>query len=91
MNNQSLREWEQDNIKILTSRQMGEWLSCRDNRMLGQIHAEIEQILILYEKEEEKKEQLCNDMNEAYIPSDVCYGINLILEIIDKHMKGGKE
>lgn len=30
MNEESLKNWEQDNIEILTSREMGEWLYRRD-------------------------------------------------------------
>ena len=40
----TLNEWEQINIEVLTSREMGEWLSRRENRLLEQIRAEIEQI-----------------------------------------------
>lgn len=37
----TLNEWEQNNIEVLTSREMGEWLSRRENRLLEQIRAEI--------------------------------------------------
>jgi hypothetical protein len=37
----TLNEWEQKNIEVLTSREMGEWLSRRENRLLEQIQAEI--------------------------------------------------
>ena len=30
MNEESLKKWEQKNIKLLTSREMGEWLYRRD-------------------------------------------------------------
>lgn len=30
MNEESLKNWEQDNIELLTSREMGEWLHRRD-------------------------------------------------------------
>lgn len=32
MNEESLKDWEQDHIELLTSREMGEWLHRRDNR-----------------------------------------------------------
>lgn len=38
----TLNEWEQSNIEVLTSREMGEWLSRRENRLLDKIRAEIE-------------------------------------------------
>lgn len=37
----SLNEWEQDNIEVLISREMGEWLGRRENRLLNNIRAEI--------------------------------------------------
>jgi hypothetical protein len=40
----TLNEWEQINIEVLTSREMGEWLSRRENRLLEQIRAEIERL-----------------------------------------------
>ena len=40
----TLNEWEQSNIEVLTSREMGEWLCCRENRLLGKIRAEIDQL-----------------------------------------------
>lgn len=40
----TLNEWEQINIEVLTSREMGEWLSRRENRLLEQIRAEIKQL-----------------------------------------------
>jgi hypothetical protein len=40
----TLNEWEQKNIEVLTSREMGEWLSRRENRLLEQIRAEIERL-----------------------------------------------
>ena len=40
----TLNEWEQINIEVLTSREMGEWLGRRENRLLEQIRAEIEQL-----------------------------------------------
>ena len=38
----TLNEWEQSNIEVLTSREMGEWLCRRENRLLDKIRAEIE-------------------------------------------------
>lgn len=40
----TLNEWEQRNIEVLTSREMGEWLCRRDNRLLEQIRAEIDRL-----------------------------------------------
>lgn len=37
----TLNEWEQSNIEVLTSREMGEWLCCRENRLLERIRNEI--------------------------------------------------
>lgn len=37
----TLNEWEQSNIEVLTSREMGEWLCRRENRLLDKIRAEI--------------------------------------------------
>ena len=31
MNEESLKDWEQDHIELLTSKEMGEWLFRRDN------------------------------------------------------------
>lgn len=42
----TINEWEQSNIEVLTSREMGEWLSRRENRLLGKIRSEIEQMEI---------------------------------------------
>lgn len=42
MRNESLSEWEQEHIHMLTSRQMGAWLGRRENRLLDEIKAEIE-------------------------------------------------
>lgn len=44
MTNESLSEWEQEHIHMLTSRQMGAWLGRRENRLLDRIIAEIEQM-----------------------------------------------
>lgn len=41
-----LNKWEQNNIEVLTSREMGEWLGRRENRLLEQIRAEIERATI---------------------------------------------
>jgi hypothetical protein len=40
----TLNEWEQINIEVLTSREMGEWLVRRENRLLEQIRAEIDRL-----------------------------------------------
>lgn len=40
----TLNEWEQSNIEVLTSREMGEWLGRRENRLLDKIRAEIGQL-----------------------------------------------
>lgn len=36
----TLNEWEQSNIEVLTSLEMGEWLYRRENRLLEQIRSE---------------------------------------------------
>ena len=43
----TLNEWEQSNIEVLTSREMGEWLSRRENRLLERIQAEIEKVFCM--------------------------------------------
>ena len=45
MTNESLSEWEQKHIHVLTSRQMGAWLGRRENRLLDKIRAEIEKAI----------------------------------------------
>lgn len=40
----TLNEWEQSNIEVLTSREMGEWLCRRENRLLDKIREEIERL-----------------------------------------------
>lgn len=37
----TLNKWEQSNIEVLTSREMGEWLGRRENRLFDKISAEI--------------------------------------------------
>jgi hypothetical protein len=37
-----LNEWEQQNISVLTSRQMGVWLARRESRLLDKIKEDIE-------------------------------------------------
>ena len=37
----TLEEWEQENIAVLTSKEMGLWLGRRDSRLLKQIKSEI--------------------------------------------------
>ena len=50
----TLNEWEQINIEVLTSREMGEWLSRRENRLLDKIRAEIQQTADEEQKHDEK-------------------------------------
>lgn len=45
MTNESLSEWEQKHIHVLTSRQMGAWLGRRENRLLDKIRAEIKKAI----------------------------------------------
>ena len=40
----TLNEWEQSNIEVLTSREMGEWLGRREKRLLDKIRAEIQKL-----------------------------------------------
>ncbi len=40
----TLNEWEQSNIEVLTSREMGEWLCRRENRLLEQISDEVNKL-----------------------------------------------
>lgn len=68
----TLNEWEQSNIEVLTSREMGEWLSLRENRLLDKIRAEIEQLHY-----HPKLDFIKND--------DV---VEMALEIIDKYREG---
>ena len=42
MGEKSLGEWEQENIAVLTSKEMGAWLGRRDDRLLERIRADIE-------------------------------------------------
>ena len=42
MSGQSLNDWEQDNIRLLTSKTMGEWLGRRDTRLLEEITKKIQ-------------------------------------------------
>jgi hypothetical protein len=82
MTNTSLSKWEQDNIKILTSRQMGAWLGRRDNRLLDEISAEIENTEIVYDKcpnyeDDRTDEEKAADLFDMY----KC----VILQIIDKY------
>lgn len=68
----TLNEWEQSNIEVLTSREMGEWLYRRENRLLGKIRAEIEQIA-----DEEQKH------DKKWV-----IGLRYALKIIDKYRQG---
>ena len=66
----TLNEWEQSNIEVLTSREMGEWLGRRENRLLEQIRTEIERLHY-----HPKLDYIKND--------DV---VEMALDIIDKYM-----
>lgn len=39
---EAMNEWEQENIKLLTSKKMGEWLGRRDTRLLEEITKKIQ-------------------------------------------------
>lgn len=65
----TLNEWEQSNIEVLTSREMGEWLYRRENRLLDKIRAEIEHL-----HHHPKLDFIKND--------DV---VEMALEVIDKY------
>ena len=70
----TLNEWEQSNIEVLTSREMGEWLSRRENRLLDKIRAEIKYI----GGDDEKA--FCKNLNKSYIQ-----GLKDALKVIDKY------
>ena len=78
MTNKSLSEWEQEHINILTSKQMGAWLGRRENRLLDEIRAEIE---------EQKKERCCDD-NDMFVYR---MGLDDALYIIDKYKAESEE
>ncbi len=67
----TLNEWEQSNIEVLTSREMGEWLGRRENRLLDKIRAEID----------EQKNYRCFDDDMCIYKA----GLIDALEIIDKY------
>ena len=78
-----LSSWEQKNIEILTSKEMGEWLERREKRMpvvpvsvLEGIKAEIDKAL---------SEETISDNRQQI--SDVGVGLELALNFIDKHIK----
>ena len=73
-----LNEWEQSNIEVLTSREMGEWLSRRENRLLDKIRAEI--------KTYEADCILADDSKECKECDKIVFGS--IYRIIDKYRKG---
>lgn len=66
----TLNEWEQRNIEVLTSREMGEWLCRRENRLLDKIRAEIEREA---------------DYQDANVNADVAKGMYMALDMIDKY------
>ena len=70
----TLNEWEQSNIEVLTSREMGEWLGRRENRLLAKIRAEVKGKIVkrpwLDFKDRER------DRNDAFLE---------VLDIIDKY------
>lgn len=68
----TLNEWEQSNIEVLTSREMGEWLCRRENRLLEQIRDAIEREA---------------DYQDANVNADVAKGMYMAIEIIDKQTK----
>lgn len=78
-----LSSWEQKNIGILTSKEMGEWLERREKRMpvvpvsvLEGIKAEINKAL---------SEETISDNRQQI--SDVGVGLELALNVINKHIK----
>ena len=71
----TLNEWEQNNIEVLTSREMGEWLCRRENRLFEQIMAEIEQIADEEQKHDEKW----------------AIGLRYVVKIIDKYRGESKD
>lgn len=78
----TLNEWEQSNIEVLTSREMGEWLGRRENRLLDKIKAEIEAIQQDVLKSSE------TPLDSAY---NISIGISMALGVIKKYTKGEQE
>lgn len=70
----TLNEWEQINIEVLTSREMGEWLVRRENRLLEQIRAEIEQEIIPRNSDQYDHEAMWQNC-----------GLRMALKVIDKY------
>lgn len=74
MNEESLKAWEQENIEILTSREMGEWLHRRDMNARPQIETitneEETQIYPINQEENCKivREFLCDIANIKDLP-----------------------
>ena len=82
----TLNEWEQSNIEVLTSREMGEWLCRRENRLLEQIRAEIEEC-------KQYRGMTGNPIIDKHnVGLDKYYdlGLEKAIKIIDKY-KGDKE
>lgn len=78
----TLNEWEQNNIEVLTSREMGEWLSRRENRLLDKIRAEIKEAVW------EDVVVSLDGTDETRIPR---LDPDDVFEIIDKYRKGESE
>lgn len=72
----TLNEWEQSNIEVLTSREMGEWLGRRENRLLDKIRAEIKSL---------------QNANPLYWHSGDMVERDEVFEIIDKYKAESEE
>lgn len=81
----TLNEWEQSNIEVLTSREMGEWLGRRENRLLDKIRDEIEQAKTIELKTGDIAFKANADVviNPQY--RNFTSGLNIALQIIDKY------
>ena len=66
----TLNDWEQSNIEVLTSREMGEWLDRRENRLLDKIRAEIYQLHCYPQLDFIKTDEV----------------VDMALDIIDRHI-----
>lgn len=73
----TLNEWEQRNIEVLTSREMGEWLCRRENRLLDKIRAEIKGMTPTYH-------------NPDWSITDLV-SISEVLDVIDKYRSESEE
>ena len=76
----NLAEWEQINIELLTSRQMGEWLGRRDDILRERIKEKIKRDLLRYEADCQltADSQTCMKCSADFFKS--------VEKIIDRHI-----